>query len=132
MKELFERYYSLNKINEACVEKAPKTPNAFSASNITEMSSGSNAPNASKMSTGAKTSNKSNTANVSNEPAFMGKVDTPEEEMMCMDWLRTRIGLANAYVPFQEEFVVMGEENSLVCGTVFPALAMPYKKGSKI
>jgi|GEM_PF-2343800 len=46
----------------------------------------------------------------------------------CNDCIIERTGLADAYVPYQPEFDVMAPEKSLICGTVFQSLAMPYKK----
>ena len=48
----------------------------------------------------------------------------------CNSYLIKTIGLATAYVPYQEKSVIMDSEKSLACGTVFPDLVMPYQKRS--
>ena len=46
----------------------------------------------------------------------------------CNDCIIERTGFADAYVPYQTEFAVMSPEKSLVCGTVFASLVIPYQK----
>ncbi|MCI1959742.1 MAG: spore coat associated protein CotJA [Clostridia bacterium] len=46
----------------------------------------------------------------------------------CNDCIIERVGFADAYVPYQTEFAVMCPEKSLVCGTAFAVLAMPYTR----
>lgn len=50
----------------------------------------------------------------------------------CSACVRERIGLAQAYVPSQPYEAPMDQEQSLVCGTVFSELVMPYCKGWNI
>jgi hypothetical protein len=50
------------------------------------------------------------------------------EPVDCNDSLIEMIGLADAYVPYQTEFSLMSPEKSLVCGTVFAGLVIPYKR----
>ena len=40
-----------------------------------------------------------------------------------------RVGLAQAMVPFQPYEAPMEQEQSLICGTAFADLAMPYCSG---
>jgi len=47
----------------------------------------------------------------------------------CNACVMERIGPAQAYVAFQSYAVPMEQEQSLVCGTVFSELVMPYCKG---
>lgn len=47
----------------------------------------------------------------------------------CNACVMERIGLAQAFVPTQPWQMPMSEEQSLVCGTVFSDLAMPYCSG---
>lgn len=48
----------------------------------------------------------------------------------CNQWVIDRVGLAQAYVPYQNTFNTMSEDKSLACGTIFSELVQPYKKGS--
>lgn len=47
----------------------------------------------------------------------------------CRSCVIARVGLAQAYVPEQPFTAPMEGEQSLVCGTVFSDLAMPYCSG---
>ena len=47
----------------------------------------------------------------------------------CSSCVMKRIGLAQAYIPSQPYTMPMGQEQSLVCGTVFTELVMPYCSG---
>ncbi|WP_458397698.1 spore coat associated protein CotJA [Anaerotignum sp.] len=47
----------------------------------------------------------------------------------CSSCVMDRIGLAQAYIPSQPYSVPMEQEQSLVCGTVFSDLVMPYCSG---
>ena len=50
----------------------------------------------------------------------------------CSSCVMNRIGLAQAYVPAQPYTTSMEEEESLICGTIFSDLAMPYCSGWNI
>lgn len=50
----------------------------------------------------------------------------------CGACVRERIGLAEAYVPSQPYEAPMEQEQSLVCGTAFAELVMPYCQGWNI
>ena len=50
----------------------------------------------------------------------------------CSNCVMNRIGLAQAYVPSQPYTSPMTQEQSLICGTVFSDLAMPYCSGWNI
>lgn len=55
---------------------------------------------------------------------------TPDTTMGdCNACVMERIGLAQAMVPFQPYEAPMEQEQSLVCGTAFANLAMPYCSG---
>lgn len=55
---------------------------------------------------------------------------TPDAGMGdCSACVRERIGLAQAYVPSQPFEAPKDQEQSLVCGTVFSDLSMPYCSG---
>ena len=47
----------------------------------------------------------------------------------CSSCVMNRIGLAQAYIPSQPYTVPMEQEQSLVCGTAFSELVMPYCSG---
>ena len=47
----------------------------------------------------------------------------------CNSCVIERVGLAQAFVPTQPYQMPMEEEQSLVCGTVFSDLAIPYCSG---
>ena len=47
----------------------------------------------------------------------------------CNSCVMERIGLAQAFVPSQPFGALKDQEQSLVCGTVFPELVMPYCSG---
>ena len=47
----------------------------------------------------------------------------------CNNCVMNRIGLAQAYIPSQTYTPPMPEDQSLICGTVFSELAMPYCSG---
>lgn len=47
----------------------------------------------------------------------------------CSACVMNRIGLAQAYVPSQPYTAPMEQEQSLVCGTAFSDLVMPYCSG---
>lgn len=46
----------------------------------------------------------------------------------CNNCIVEKVGLAQAYVPFQMDFDLMEENRSLACGTAFPELVSPYRK----
>lgn len=46
----------------------------------------------------------------------------------CNSCVIQHVGMAQAYVPYQEDFSVMSLEQSLACGTAFPVLSMPYQR----
>lgn len=55
---------------------------------------------------------------------------TPNSSMGdCSSCVIERIGLAQAYVPSQPYTTPMEQEQSLVCGTTFSELVMPYCSG---
>lgn len=55
---------------------------------------------------------------------------TPDTSMGdCSTCVMERIGLAQAYVPSQPYTTPMEQEQSLVCGTTFSELVMPYCSG---
>ena len=47
----------------------------------------------------------------------------------CSSCVMNRIGLAQAYVPSQPYTTPIEQEQSLVCGTAFSELVMPYCSG---
>ena len=47
----------------------------------------------------------------------------------CSNCVLERIGLAQAYIPSQPYTTPMEQEQSLVCGTTFTELSMPYCSG---
>ena len=47
----------------------------------------------------------------------------------CSNCVLERVGLAQAYVPSQPYTTPMEQEQSLVCGTTFSELVMPYCSG---
>ncbi len=50
----------------------------------------------------------------------------------CNRCIIEKIGYAQAYVPYQEDTNTVSEGQSLLTGTVFSALEMPYEKGSAL
>lgn len=50
------------------------------------------------------------------------------EILDCNDCVMERTGLSEAYVPYQTDFDIMSEQNSLAEGTVFKNLVIPYNK----
>lgn len=55
---------------------------------------------------------------------------TPDTSMGdCSSCVLERIGLAQAYIPAQPYTTPMEQEQSLVCGTTFSELVMPYCSG---
>ena len=54
--------------------------------------------------------------------------DMPAAEN-CNACVMEHIGLAQAFVPFQPAQMPMEQEQSLVCGTAFSDLVMPYCSG---
>ena len=67
----------------------------------------------------------SNTAQTT--PAFTPIPDTPMSN--CNTCVMQSIGLAQAYIPSQHYAAPMEQEQSLVCGTTFTELVMPYCSG---
>ena len=59
--------------------------------------------------------------------AFEPESDTPMNN--CNTCVMERIGLAQAYIPSQPYTTPMEQEQSLVCGTTFTELVMPYCSG---
>ena len=53
----------------------------------------------------------------------------PNNSKDCSTCVMERVGAAQAYVPSQNFTQPMEQEQSLVCGTVFSDLAMPYCSG---
>ena len=53
--------------------------------------------------------------------------DTPMNN--CSACIMQHIGLAQAYIPSQPYTMPMEQEQSLVCGTTFTELVMPYCSG---
>ena len=65
-----------------------------------------------------------------NSSGVMPAAVTPDTTMGdCNACVMERIGLAQAFVPVQPWQMPMSEEQSLVCGTVFADLTMPYCSG---
>ncbi len=69
---------------------------------------------------------------------FLSDVDVVEEFSLpqgyapaanCNDCVLERVGLSQAYVPYQNYEALFAPEQSLVCGTAFPSLVMPYTQG---
>lgn len=60
--------------------------------------------------------------------------DTCETEttMDCNACVIKKVGLAQAFVPSQPYQTPSSAEQSLICGTVFSDLSMPYVQGSHI
>ena len=57
-------------------------------------------------------------------------VNQPDTSMRdCSSCVMNRIGLAQAYVPSQPYNSPMDQERSLICGTTFSELVMPYCSG---
>jgi hypothetical protein len=59
--------------------------------------------------------------------AFIPTPDTPMDN--CNTCVMKRIGLAQAYIPSQPYTAPMEQEQSLVYGTTFTELVMPYCSG---
>lgn len=56
----------------------------------------------------------------------------PTEDMSCNACVLEKVGLAQAFVPMQPYETPSTPEQSLICGTAFSALSMPYKSGTHI
>ena len=54
------------------------------------------------------------------------------EEQSCNACVLDKIGLAQAMVPIEPYEIPSAPEQSLICGTAFSALSMPYKSGTHI
>lgn len=54
------------------------------------------------------------------------------EDVSCNECVLQKVGLAQAMVPMQPYETPSTPEQSLVCGTAFSALSMPYKSGTHI
>lgn len=68
-------------------------------------------------------------ANIQNPTAAEAAI-LPDTSMGdCNACVIERVGLAQAMVPFQPYEAPMEQEQSLVCGTAFADLAMPYCSG---
>ena len=50
-----------------------------------------------------------------------------DEAADCNDCVIEHSGLAEAYVPYQTDFDIMSAEESLIAGTTFKSLNMPYE-----
>ena len=61
-----------------------------------------------------------------------GSTDDMLIEQDCDSWLIGKMGLAQAYVPFQPNADTMTAEQSLICGTAFSDLVVPYVQGSNL
>ena len=59
--------------------------------------------------------------------AFAPASDTPMNN--CNTCVMERVGLAQAYIPAQPYTTPMEQEQSLICGTTFTELVMPYCSG---
>ena len=69
-----------------------------------------------------------NNQNIASEPksaAILHETDMGD----CSSCVMGRIGLAQAYIPSQPYSAPMEQEQSLICGTVFSDLVMPYCSG---
>ena len=69
--------------------------------------------------------------NCCNKPADSGmKQEITEETFygLCNNCVMEKIGLAQAYVPFQRFSTLYSQEEALAAGTAFPELNMPYQK----
>ncbi len=60
------------------------------------------------------------------DPCDKTKDDFCYEVLDCNDCVMERTGLSEAYVPYQTDFELMDSEKSLMEGTVFKSLVMPY------
>ncbi|MBQ2879665.1 MAG: spore coat associated protein CotJA, partial [Anaerotignum sp.] len=67
--------------------------------------------------------------NTAAKPAASKTVLSDKPVDSCNACVMERIGPAQAYVPSQSYTAPMEQEQSLVCGTVFSELVMPYCKG---
>ena len=56
--------------------------------------------------------------------------NSPSDSSDCDDWILKKVGYAQAYVPFQKFKPISEADQGLACGTIFPSLVMPYKKGT--
>lgn len=70
---------------------------------------------------------------------FLSDVDVLEEYSLpqapvanCNDCVLEDVGLAQAYVPYQNYETLFAPEQGLVCGTAFPSLVMPYTQGMNL
>ena len=71
-----------------------------------------------------------NSANIPSTTATQSATILPDIPMgNCSRCVMEKIGLAQAYVPSQPYTQPMEQEQSLVCGTTFTELVMPYCSG---
>lgn len=63
---------------------------------------------------------------------FLPDICEAETAMDCNACVIQKIGLAQAFVPRQPYQTPSPAEQSLICGTVFSDLSMPYEQGSHI
>lgn len=63
---------------------------------------------------------------------FLPDMDNMETTMDCNACVIKNIGLAQAFVPSQPYQTPSSAEQSLICGTAFSDLSMPYVQGSHI
>ena len=75
--------------------------------------------------------NRCQQASINHTPASAQTVAIQPDLSMgdCSSCVMNRIGLAQAYIPSQPYTVPMEQEQSLVCGTAFSELVMPYCSG---
>ncbi|MCJ7854968.1 spore coat associated protein CotJA [Lachnospiraceae bacterium NSJ-143] len=64
------------------------------------------------------------------DPCDMTPDDFCYEPADCNDCIIERVGLSEAYVPYQTDFDLMDPEESLMLGTAFKNLVIPYSKTS--
>ena len=71
-----------------------------------------------------------NSVNPPSATATQSAAILPDTSMVaCNHCVMEKIGLAQAYVPSQPYTQSMEQEQSLVCGTTFTELVMPYCSG---
>jgi hypothetical protein len=62
------------------------------------------------------------------DPCDLTPDDFCYEVLECNDCVIDHVGLAQAYIPYQTDFVTFSQEESLACGTIFPQLSIPYTR----
>lgn len=66
------------------------------------------------------------------EEFSLPQIDILPPAMDCNDCMLERVGLSQAYVPYQNYETLFAPEQGLVCGTAFPSLVMPYTQGTHL